>query len=138
MPKGAEAAAALWAPAYQCARSNRASVERAGFTGEGADLGEALFDAILKSPSGVTFSVDNYADTWSRVRTPTGRLDLDVAPMLDALAALATEPPPGSDPEFLLVLSAGERRSFTANTIIRDPEWRKKDPLRRASRSRGG
>jgi anaerobic selenocysteine-containing dehydrogenase len=25
-------------------------------------------------------------------------------------------------------LSAGERRSFTANTILRDPEWRKKDP----------
>jgi anaerobic selenocysteine-containing dehydrogenase len=25
------------------------------------------------------------------------------------------------------VLSAGERRSFTANTIIRDPAWRKKD-----------
>ena len=25
------------------------------------------------------------------------------------------------------MLSAGERRSFTANTILRDPEWRKKD-----------
>jgi formate dehydrogenase len=27
-----------------------------------------------------------------------------------------------------LVLSAGERRSFTANTIMRDPAWRKRDP----------
>jgi formate dehydrogenase len=26
------------------------------------------------------------------------------------------------------VLSAGERRSFSANTIIRDPAWRKRDP----------
>ena len=26
-----------------------------------------------------------------------------------------------------LLLSAGERRSFTANTILRDPAWRKKD-----------
>ena len=25
------------------------------------------------------------------------------------------------------MLSAGERRSFTANTILRDPAWRKKD-----------
>jgi len=25
------------------------------------------------------------------------------------------------------VLSAGERRAFTANTIIRDPAWRKRD-----------
>ncbi len=26
-----------------------------------------------------------------------------------------------------MLLSAGERRPFTANTIIRDPAWRKKD-----------
>ena len=25
------------------------------------------------------------------------------------------------------MLSAGERRSFTANTILRDPSWRKRD-----------
>ena len=25
------------------------------------------------------------------------------------------------------MLSAGERRAFTANTIIRDPAWRKRD-----------
>ena len=30
--------------------------------------------------------------------------------------------------EFPFVLSAGERRSFTANTILRDPAWRRKDP----------
>jgi anaerobic selenocysteine-containing dehydrogenase len=56
-----------------------------------------------------------------------GRFVLDVEPMLDALAALATEPPPGSDPDYPLVLSAGERRSFTANTTFRDPAWRKRD-----------
>jgi formate dehydrogenase len=28
---------------------------------------------------------------------------------------------------FTVVLAAGERRSFTANTIFRDPEWRKRD-----------
>jgi anaerobic selenocysteine-containing dehydrogenase len=27
-----------------------------------------------------------------------------------------------------MVLSAGERRAFTANTIIRDPSWRRRDP----------
>jgi anaerobic selenocysteine-containing dehydrogenase len=40
---------------------------------------------------------------------------------------------PAPDATFPFVLSAGERRSFTANTIIRDPTWRKKDadgPLR--------
>jgi anaerobic selenocysteine-containing dehydrogenase len=35
---------------------------------------------------------------------------------------------PSLDPEFPFVLSAGQRRSGTANTIIRDPQWRPKDP----------
>ena len=35
--------------------------------------------------------------------------------------------PVGADDAFPLVLSAGERRSSTANTIYRDPAWRKKD-----------
>jgi anaerobic selenocysteine-containing dehydrogenase len=36
------------------------------------------------------------------------------------------EPPGGSD-EWPFLLAAGERRSFTANTILRDPAWRKRD-----------
>jgi anaerobic selenocysteine-containing dehydrogenase len=34
--------------------------------------------------------------------------------------------PPGSSDEWPFLLSAGERRSFTANTIFRDPAWRKR------------
>jgi anaerobic selenocysteine-containing dehydrogenase len=40
--------------------------------------------------------------------------------------ALADEPTL-ADEEYPLLLSAGERRSFTANTIIRDASWRKRD-----------
>jgi anaerobic selenocysteine-containing dehydrogenase len=127
LPDGAAAAAVLWAAAHQCARNSRPSLERAGFSGDGAELGEALFDAILTSPSGVIFSVDDHPDSWQRVRTPGGLLNLHIDVLVQALAALASTPPPGSDPEFPLVLSAGERRSFTANTIFRDPTWRKRD-----------
>ena len=42
------------------------------------------------------------------------------------LDALATSKRMPSDPAFPMVLSAGERRSFTANTIVRNPAWRKK------------
>jgi formate dehydrogenase len=31
-------------------------------------------------------------------------------------------------PEYPIVLSAGERRAYTANDIFRDPTWRKRDP----------
>jgi len=47
--------------------------------------------------------------------------------LLDELVELRDATPPGDDPDWPLLLSAGERRSFTANTILRDPAWRKKD-----------
>ncbi|HEY3260205.1 MAG TPA: molybdopterin-dependent oxidoreductase [Pseudonocardiaceae bacterium] len=126
LPAGTESAALLWGAAQQCALRDRPSLERAGLDGEGTALGDALFEAIISSPSGVTFSVDDHADSWRRVRTPDGRLNLSNDILIAELAALATEPP-GGDPDFPLVLTAGERRSFTANTIIRDPAWRKRD-----------
>ena len=128
LPDGAASAALLWGAANMAALKFGPSIGRAGFEGEGTDLGEALFDAILSSPSGVTFSVDEPGDSWARVRTPGGLVNLDNELMIEALAGLATAETPGSDPAFPLVLSAGERRSFTANTIIRDPAWRKRDP----------
>jgi anaerobic selenocysteine-containing dehydrogenase len=126
LPDGAASAALLWAAAHRCAVQNRPSLERAGFEGEGTELGEALFDAILTSPSGVTFSIDDHADSWQRVRTPGGLLDVYNDVLVDELVGLATDAP-GIDPEFPLVLTAGERRAFTANTIFRDPAWRKRD-----------
>ena len=136
LPDGLASAALLWGAAQQCALHNRPSLERAGLAGEGTALGDALFDAILASPSGVTFSVDDHADSWQRVRTPGGLLNLANDILIDELAALADETPPGGDPEFPLVLTAGERRSFTANTIFRDPAWRKRDAERRPSHLR--
>ena len=49
------------------------SVRRAGHVGEGADLGEALFDAILKGRSGVVF--DHIFDTIARGRVFPGDED---------------------------------------------------------------
>ncbi|MBA2540838.1 MAG: molybdopterin oxidoreductase family protein, partial [Deltaproteobacteria bacterium] len=47
--------------------------------------------------------------------------------LLAELERLVTAPPAAIDVAYPFVLTAGERRSFTANTIIRDPLWRKKD-----------
>jgi formate dehydrogenase len=100
------------------------SVRRAGF-GEGVEAGENLFDAIVTSPSGVVFAVDDYDETLRRIQTDDGRVKLSIPELLGELGALRTEVPPGDDPAWPFMLSAGERRSFTANTIIRDPSWRK-------------
>jgi anaerobic selenocysteine-containing dehydrogenase len=127
LPDGAASAAILWGAAHRCALRFEQSVRRAGFTGEGLELGEALFDAIVSSPHGVVITDDEWDEVWRRVATDDGRIHLDVADLHDELASLA-DLAPVADAEYPFVLSAGERRSFTANTIIRDATWRKRDP----------
>ena len=118
------AAAGTWGLAQMATLAYPDSVQRAGF----ADA-EALFDAVISTPSGVVFTVDDYDDTWRRVETADGKVALAVDELLAELAGLHEEPGPAADPDFPFVLSAGERRSSTANTIFRDPGWRKKDPM---------
>ncbi|HTY54138.1 MAG TPA: molybdopterin-dependent oxidoreductase [Candidatus Binataceae bacterium] len=122
---GNENAAALWGIAHNFARRYPQSLRRAGFDGNGPELGEALFDAMLKSVSGVAISVDPFEETWRRIHE--GRVNLTIPDLMPELKSLREEHPL-SDPEFPFVLSAGQRRSSTANTIIRDPRWRPKDP----------
>jgi anaerobic selenocysteine-containing dehydrogenase len=122
---GAAAAAPLWGISQLFALHHGDSLRRAGFTGE--NPGEQLFEAILASPSGVVFAVDEYDESWRRVRTPDGKLHLVIPELLAELDALGSEGPAARNPEYPFVLSAGERRSWTANTIFRDPRWRKKD-----------
>ncbi len=123
---GNEAIALLWGAAHTCALSYPESVRRAGFAGDGPALGEALFEAIRTRRSGVTFTVDEYEETWRRLATPDGRVNLTVPELLSELRGLRDEPE-GRHGEFPFVLTAGERRTSTANTIFRDPTWRKKD-----------
>jgi anaerobic selenocysteine-containing dehydrogenase len=119
--EGRESTAAVWALAVTCFMAYPESVQRAGY-----ESGNALFEAIVAHPEGVTFTVDPYEETWRRVETPDGRVNLVVPELLAELAELPLEGPP-RDADFPLVLSAGERRTSTANTIFRDPAWRTKD-----------
>ncbi|MBF6331546.1 molybdopterin-dependent oxidoreductase [Nocardia transvalensis] len=122
LPDGADAAALLWAAAYNCARKFPDSVERAGY-GTGLAAGERLFEAILTGAHGVVITEDEYEATWDRLRD--NKVQLNIPELLQAVATL---PEPDADSgEFPFVLAAGERRAFTANTIIRDPHWRKRD-----------
>lgn len=127
LPDGAAGAAALWGLAHRCALTHPDAVRRAGHAGEGPALGEALFDAMLAGRSGITFTLDDYEDAWSYVRRPGGRIGLEIPELLEELRALPGTRQQLTTPELPLVLSAGERRHSTANTIIRDPAWRRRD-----------
>lgn len=125
LPDGAQAAAVLWSACQLFARKHAAAVRRAGIEDRGAGLGEALFQRILESPSGTVISTHTEDEMWSWVRHSDGKIRLVIPEMIDEIDALGDEP--AADPELPLTLMAGERRSFNANTIIRDPGWRRRD-----------
>jgi anaerobic selenocysteine-containing dehydrogenase len=128
LPDGAAAAAPLLGLAIQCAQAYPESLRRAGYDGANPlEQGGALFDAILRERSGVVFSLDEPAVTWERIETEDRRIHLEVPELLAELEALARQPAGARDPAFPFVLAAGERRTNTANTIFRDPAWRRKD-----------
>jgi formate dehydrogenase len=128
LPEGLQSAAVVWGLVHQFAAEYPDSLRRAGFEGGGLEAPEKLFDAILASPSGVVFAVDGQDESWARLKTPDGKIHASIPELLEELSSLREAIPDKGDSAFPFVLSAGERRSFTANTILRDPEWRKKDP----------
>ncbi|MEK6304170.1 MAG: molybdopterin-dependent oxidoreductase [Acidobacteriota bacterium] len=126
LPESASAAAFLWATAHAFARKEPEAVRRAGHKREGPMLGEALFEAILASRSGVLFSVNDYEETWRYIKHEDGLIHLEIPEMLEALSKLDPKQPAATN-GYPFVLVAGERRSYNANTIYRDPDWRKTD-----------
>jgi anaerobic selenocysteine-containing dehydrogenase len=127
LPAGTAGAAPLWFSAQQCAMRYPDAVRAAGFEGDGQQLGDALFNAILAGDDGVVFTSHDYDDAWDLVRTPDQKIHLDIPELLGELAALDERPSTYATGDYPFILAAGERRSFTANTIVRDPSWRKID-----------
>lgn len=122
LPEGLSGAAALWGLAQKTAMTYPDAVRRAGH----AD-GNALFKAVLASRSGVVFTEHEYDDDFALVTHDDKRIALEIPEMLSETAALADAPTAFTSAGFPLVLSAGERRAFTANDILRDPSWRTRD-----------
>ena len=123
LPEGLESAAALWGLAYSCAMTYPDAVRRAGH----AD-GNALFDAILDSPSGVVFTRDEYGDDFARIVHPDRRIARRAA--RDARRARGDRPRPRRPhrravPDRAVGRASDARSPPTTSSAI--PAWRKQD-----------
>jgi formate dehydrogenase len=127
LAEGMAAAAPLWFSARQCALRFGPAVRAAGIEGDDDTLGDALFDAILAGGDGVVFTHHDYDQAWEMVRTPDQKLHVAIPELLEELAGLDAAPLAYTSDEYPFILAAGERRAFTANTVVRDPTWRRKD-----------
>lgn len=129
LPNGAKAAAILWGAAQGYAKKYPKEVQRAGIDGKGYMLGENLFQKVLKSQSGTLISVHQQEDHWNLIRHKDKKVHLYISEMLEWLDKLpeTAQKMEEKNKEYPFNLIAGERRSYNANTIIRNPEWRKMD-----------
>jgi len=119
----------IWAQCHTNAFARRESVlrtlgeawrERTPF-----EIGHELFRRILDHPEGVEIArVATETNLEDHVGWEDGRVRLAPPEMLDEIArAIANDLP--QDPDHPFVLAAGLRTRWTANTIQRDPAWRK-------------
>jgi anaerobic selenocysteine-containing dehydrogenase len=124
----AAAAAPFWALCHQFVRKNPSYAANAGFSGSPWKAGEELFNTLITSASGFVFSDSgtDYADSWKRMRRTNKRILLHLEELFGQVSNLQTDLLTCPD-EFPLVLTAGQRREETANTIIRDASWDKKN-----------
>lgn len=123
LPKNAESAAPLLGLTIGYATKYAKQVAAAGYQG---NLGNSLFDGIVKNKSGVIISKHKYEEVWSLIKNKDKRIYLEIPEMFEALRELRDEKL--SDEDYPFILMAGERRSYNANQIYRNPEWRKIDP----------
>jgi anaerobic selenocysteine-containing dehydrogenase len=120
---------AVWALCHANAMLRTAAVLRT-LGAEWADrspfeLAAELLRRILAHPEGVEIArVDPDANLTDHLGHPDGRIRL-VPEAMTAEIGRAVATPPATDPEFPFVLAAGLRTRWTANTIQRDPSWRK-------------
>jgi anaerobic selenocysteine-containing dehydrogenase len=124
LPDGTAGASILWGLCQQLAFKMPGQVQAAGYEGEGPALGDALFRAILEGESGVAILRSEVSDETQWLKAD-GKVHMLIAEMNDELDKLGSYELPERTDQFPLLLCAGERRSYTANTLIRDPAWRK-------------
>lgn len=125
LPKGMDSAAALWGAALLYVQGEPKAAKAAGFGGPLPWAAEKLFRALLTQPSGVVFAQSDYAHSWRAVSHPEHRINLALSELEPELRKL-DELPPEADPDYPFVLSAGERRSETSNTAVRDAGWHRR------------
>jgi anaerobic selenocysteine-containing dehydrogenase len=125
LPSGAAAASLLLPLSIDYAKKYHGAVKQVGIDGNSLTLGVNLFRKILASPSGTLISRHEFKDLWGFIKNPDGRIHLEIEEVFDELRDLQKTASPSKDYPFILM--AGERRSYNANQIFRNPAWRKVD-----------
>lgn len=116
--------APFWGVSQLYVQHHGEAVARTGLPGRGGRLAEALFQRILHGHSGAPISQHRYEETWALMGYKDQKVRLVISELIEELQTLSSH---HAWPEYPLMLIAGERRMYNANTIYRNPQWRQND-----------
>ena len=135
LPDGAAAAArAVGRGAAPARCEHPEAVRRAGFEATALALGEHALRRHPRQPVGRDLRRRRATRrAGRRMRGPEGKVNLRVPAVAGRARWPRRRAAARPDPAFPFVLSAGERRSFTANTIFRDPRGARRTPTARCA-----
>ncbi len=125
----AKVAAFIWIASHLFVKRYEKQIRRLGYSQKGYALGEALFNKIIHSKSGTLVSKHTYEESWELIRHKDKKVHLEIPEMLEWLDDLPAKAKKeeAHHKNYPFNLLAGERRSYNANAILRNPAWRKKD-----------
>lgn len=125
----AKGAAFIWVASHMFVRKYEKQVQRLGYSEKGYALAERLFKRILDSKSGAVISKHTYEESWELIRHPDKKVHLEIPLLLEWLDELPQKAQRELEAEqaYPFNLMAGERRTYNANAVLRNPAWRKKN-----------
>ena len=127
LPSELQNAAFLFWSCHRYAKKYPSALMRMGLRGNSNQLGEALFQRVLQSPAGTFISHHEYSECWDLVANKDKKIHLNIDSLLTEIKILSKEKGDPKDQKYPYILIGGERRNYNANTILRNPNWRKKD-----------
>ncbi|MDX1497831.1 MAG: molybdopterin-dependent oxidoreductase, partial [Salinisphaeraceae bacterium] len=122
---GMETAAVVWGLCLLYVQNSPKQAKRAGFGGLLPLAANKLFKAMLTNPSGVVYADATFEDSWNAITHPNHQINLHIPEMIEEMGKLE-EGLNTAETDYPFVLSAGERRTETANTAVRNAGWHKK------------
>jgi anaerobic selenocysteine-containing dehydrogenase len=121
---GSPALSLFWAILARYCQTGAGGLERAGYSVSPA-LANELFEKCLHTPGDVLLSVQDMENNLAEIKTTDKKVHLHI-PALDEWVQQLTpeaELKTLENTEFSMILAAGERTDFNANSLMRNPEW---------------
>lgn len=122
---GSHALSTLWAILARYCQTAGPKLERAGYT-PSPTLGDELFEKIMNTPGDILLGVQNVEDNLAdNIKTDDGKVHLHIPALDEWVAEInpADELQALENADYPMLLIAGERTDFNANSIMRNPEW---------------